>query len=51
MHGSSGSLRTERPPKRIAFAIIIENAGYGGASAAPVAGEIVTAAAQSGLVQ
>jgi cell division protein FtsW (lipid II flippase) len=37
--------------KRIAFAIIIENAGYGGASAAPVAGEIVTAAAQSGLVQ
>jgi peptidoglycan glycosyltransferase len=35
--------------KRIAFAIIIENAGYGGASAAPVAGEIVTAAAQSGL--
>ena len=37
--------------KRIAFAIIIENAGYGSASAAPVAGEIVTAAAQSGLVQ
>jgi len=37
--------------RRIAFAIIIENAGYGGASAAPVAGEIVTAAAQSGLVQ
>jgi cell division protein FtsW (lipid II flippase) len=36
--------------RRIAFAIIIENAGYGGASAAPVAGEIVTAAAQSGLV-
>jgi peptidoglycan glycosyltransferase len=37
--------------KRIAFAIIIENAGYGGTSAAPVAGEIVTAAAQSGLLQ
>jgi hypothetical protein len=37
--------------RRIAFAVIIENAGYGGASAAPVAGEIVTAAAQSGLVQ
>jgi peptidoglycan glycosyltransferase len=37
--------------KRIAFAIIIENAGYGSASAEPVAGEIVTAAAQSGLVQ
>jgi cell division protein FtsW (lipid II flippase) len=37
--------------RRIAFAVVIENAGYGGASAAPVAGEIVTAAAQSGLVQ
>jgi cell division protein FtsW (lipid II flippase) len=37
--------------RRIAFAIIIENAGYGGASAAAVAGEIVTAAVQSGLVQ
>jgi peptidoglycan glycosyltransferase len=37
--------------KRIAFAVIVENAGYGGASAAPVAGEIVTAAAQSGFVQ
>jgi peptidoglycan glycosyltransferase len=36
--------------KRIAFAIILENAGYGGTSAAPVAGEIVTAAAQSGLL-
>ena len=33
--------------KRIAFAIVIENAGYGGASAAPVAGEIVTAAGLS----
>jgi peptidoglycan glycosyltransferase len=37
--------------RRIAFAVVIENAGYGGANAAPVAGEIVTAAAQSGLVQ
>ena len=37
--------------KRIAFAIIVENAGYGGASAAPVAGDIVSAAALSGLVQ
>jgi peptidoglycan glycosyltransferase len=37
--------------RRIAFAIIVENAGYGGASAAPIAGEIVTAAAQIGLVQ
>jgi peptidoglycan glycosyltransferase len=37
--------------RRIAFAIIIENAGYGGAAAAPAAGEIVTAAGQSGLVR
>src|SRR6185295_9671243 len=37
--------------RRIAFAVIIENAGYGGASAAAAAGELVTAAAQSGLVQ
>lgn len=36
--------------KRIAFAIVIENAGYGGASAAPAGGEIVTAAAASGLI-
>jgi len=37
--------------KRIAFAIIVENAGYGGASAAPAAGEIVTAAAAAGLIK
>jgi cell division protein FtsW (lipid II flippase) len=37
--------------RRIAFAIIIENAGYGGASAAPAAGEIVTAAASAGLIK
>jgi hypothetical protein len=37
--------------KRIAFAVIIENAGYGGRAAAPVAGEIVTAAAAAGLVR
>ena len=36
--------------KRIAFAVVVEHAGYGGASAAPAAGEIVTAAAASGLV-
>jgi hypothetical protein len=30
--------------------VIIENAGYGGLAAAPVAGEIVTAAASLGLV-
>ena len=35
--------------KKIAFAVIIENAGYGGLAAAPVAGEIVTAAADLGF--
>jgi peptidoglycan glycosyltransferase len=37
--------------KRIAFAVVIENAGYGGGSAAPAAGEIVNAAALAGLVK
>lgn len=37
--------------RRIAFAIIVENAGYGAASAAPAAGEIVTAAATAGLIK
>ena len=35
--------------KGIAFAIVIEHAGYGGATAAPAAGEIVSAAAAAGL--
>jgi cell division protein FtsI/penicillin-binding protein 2 len=37
--------------KRVAFAVLIENAGYGGAAAAPAAGEIVSAAAASGLIK
>jgi len=37
--------------RRIAFAVIIENAGYGGGSAAPAAGEIVSAAALAGLLK
>ena len=37
--------------KRVAFAVLIENAGYGGSAAAPAAGEIVSAAAASGLVR
>lgn len=37
--------------KRIAFAIIVENAGYGGLAAAPVAGELVTAAQELGLIR
>ena len=36
--------------KRIAFAIVIEHAGYGGITAAPAAGEIVSAAAAAGLI-
>jgi cell division protein FtsI/penicillin-binding protein 2 len=36
---------------RIAFAVVIENAGYGGGSAAPAAGEIVTAASSAGLLK
>jgi hypothetical protein len=31
--------------KKIAFAVIVENAAYGGLAAAPAADEIVTAAA------
>jgi len=36
---------------RIAFAVVIENAGYGGRSAAPAAGEIVDAATRAGLLK
>ena len=36
--------------KRIAFAIVIEHAGYGGLTAAPAAGDIVSAAAAAGLI-
>jgi cell division protein FtsI/penicillin-binding protein 2 len=39
------------PARRIAFAIVIENAGYGSANAAPAAGEIVSAAAAAGLLR
>jgi cell division protein FtsW (lipid II flippase) len=37
--------------RQIAFAVILENAGYGGSSAAAASGQIVTAAASLGLVQ
>jgi peptidoglycan glycosyltransferase len=36
---------------RVAVAVILENAGYGGASAAPAAGEIIAAAAALGLAK
>lgn len=37
--------------RRIAFAVVIENAGYGGGSAAPAAGDIVDAASRAGLLR
>jgi peptidoglycan glycosyltransferase len=37
--------------RRIAFAVVVENAGYGGSSAAPAAGEIADAAARAGLLK
>ncbi|MEO7271611.1 MAG: FtsW/RodA/SpoVE family cell cycle protein [Vicinamibacterales bacterium] len=37
--------------RKIAFAVIVENAGYGAKSAAPVAGEIVTAARELNLIK
>ena len=37
--------------RQIAFAVIVENAGYGARSAAPIAGELVTAARELGLVK
>jgi peptidoglycan glycosyltransferase len=35
---------------RIAFAVLVENGHYGGAAAAPIAGDLVTAAQQIGLI-
>jgi peptidoglycan glycosyltransferase len=46
-----GFAPSARAQKRVAFAVVVENAGYGGLAAAPAAGEIVTAAAASGLVR
>jgi peptidoglycan glycosyltransferase len=37
--------------RRVAVAVILENAGYGGTAAAPAAGEIVEAAAALGLAR
>ena len=37
--------------RRIAFAVIVENAGYGGLAAASAAGDLVTAAGTSGLIK
>jgi cell division protein FtsI/penicillin-binding protein 2 len=38
-------------PPRIAFAVIVENGGYGGRIAAPLAGEVVSAAEALGLLR
>ncbi|MGH9838626.1 MAG: FtsW/RodA/SpoVE family cell cycle protein [Blastocatellia bacterium] len=38
-------------PRRIAFSVLIENGGYGGAVAAPVANEIVAEAIRLGIIQ
>ena len=43
--------RTVRRRRRVAVAVILENAGYGGAGAAPAAGEIIDAAAALGLAK
>lgn len=37
--------------RRLAFAVLVENAGYGGRAAAPIAGAIVTAARELGLIK
>ena len=37
--------------RRIAFAVVLEHAGYGGVAAANVAGQVATAAASLGLVK
>jgi peptidoglycan glycosyltransferase len=51
-HGWFVGFAPSGPAKqRIAFAIVIEHAGYGGRTAAPAAGEIVTAAGLSGLLE
>jgi cell division protein FtsW (lipid II flippase) len=37
--------------RRIAFAVIVENAGYGGRVAAPLAGDVVSAAKATGVIK
>jgi len=37
--------------RRIAFAVVLEHAGYGGAAAAAVAGQVATAASSLGLIK
>jgi peptidoglycan glycosyltransferase len=37
--------------RRIAFAVLVENAGYGARAAGPIAAEIVAAAHELGLIK
>jgi penicillin-binding protein A len=39
-----------KPVKQIAFAVLVEHGQYGGRTAAPIAGEIVQAAREAGLI-
>ena len=39
------------PGRRIAFAVLVENAGYGARAAGPIAAEIVAAATELGLIK
>jgi penicillin-binding protein A len=55
-HGAAHSWFTGFAPyggsgRQIAFAVLVENAGYGARAAAPVAGELVTAAREFQLIK
>lgn len=43
--------RTEHPVPQLAFAVLLENGGYGGRYAAPLAAKVVTLAHELGLIQ
>ncbi len=48
----AGFAPTDAPPaKRIAFAVIVEHGGYGAKTAAPIARELVEAAAELGIIE
>ena len=39
------------PPRRLAFAVLVEHGGYGGRVAAPIAREVMEAAQRFGIVR
>jgi penicillin-binding protein A len=49
-HGWFIGFAPVQAPRRIAFSVLIENGGYGGAVAAPIANEIVNEAFRLGLI-